>query len=42
MEIKPIDKVIYLGTFETKEEAAMAYDKASHKYHGDTGRRNYE
>lgn len=31
----------YLGTFKTKVEAAKAYDIASVKYHGDSGKRNF-
>ena len=34
-------KDIYLGAFDSKVEAAKAYDIASYKYHGATGNRNF-
>jgi hypothetical protein len=35
-------KIIHLGAFDTDEEAARAYDKASWKYHGYYGTRNFQ
>lgn len=35
-------KDMHLGYFNTKEEAAKAYDKAALKYHGEFARLNYE
>ena len=40
-EIKYKNKKIHLGYFTKAEDAAMAYDKASIKYHGEFGIRNY-
>ncbi len=40
-KIRVTGKTIYIGTFETKEEAALAYDKAAAKYHGDFSRTNF-
>lgn len=34
-------KSILLGAFETEVEAALAYDVASLRYHGEHGRRNF-
>lgn len=34
-------RTIHLGYFEKESEAAIAYDVASVKYHGDFGRRNF-
>jgi hypothetical protein len=34
-------KVIYLGYFSAKEEAAKAYDSAATKYFGNFARRNF-
>ena len=36
------NKQISLGTFKTELEAALAYDFASLKYHGEHGRTNFE
>ena len=33
-------EVIYLGTFEDKNDAAISYNNASIKYHGNTGKLN--
>lgn len=38
--IRANDKRIFLGVFNTKEEAAAAYNEASKKYHGEFARIN--
>jgi hypothetical protein len=39
--IKVDDKLKYIGTFATAEEAAFAYDEASRKFHGQYGRTTF-
>lgn len=40
-QIKVGGKPIHLGFFDTELDAAIAYDEASRKYHGEHGTRNF-
>jgi hypothetical protein len=35
-------KNIYMGSYKTEREAAMAYDDAAHKHHGEFANLNFK